>query len=667
MASKTNRNTRSNLPATTDKPNGLTRSNNDTSHVTNESFNKFSKDVMDSLKAIGMKNTRTMDTLTNALDEQGKLHNKYTKAQMELQGMLEDMRDQGIEEDKIRDFERKQMMSLMKSAEDDRQKLMEAEEKRRIEEQSRIFDENTRNLQNVLSKTDEIVKKNESSITGALFGQFSLLTKPIEEFTGLDFGEMFRNKIFGNKGKKNPNENDVAKVGVLGVGFLYLGNVIDKLIPKENKEGDVKHNLLENLNGKVGGLKDKAIASFTGGAGAVGFLKNMLPSALGGGGFGTLAKGVIGGGGILSGLIMMITDGIKAVISNTFGASKISTFFGGFLGGMNKGIKGIFTNMGKWALLGAGIGTVVPVVGTLIGGLIGAGIGALLGAIGGKKIAQGFDALGNMIKNFFMSIPSFFAKLFEKIKEGFTKGKDFVTKILGKKGVKKLLLSIIFPMFGAIQASLKVSKIIGNLVSSTMDKFKGTQLGQFVSSLLNGIGMRISAFLDENPLGKWINDSILAPMKNALGTIGDVFEFIHKGFEEKGIFGGFQNIGNFFNGNAKTGKLSGFEEWKHSRVTTVDDAIIRNDGSVIKTNPRDTLVALKNIPVSVENIRSENQNVLTDSLSRMNRNGNDGVIAEKLDKVVNVLKKILDKEEVKITLPSMTRQDLDLIMSGGMI
>ena len=72
---------------------------------------------------------------------------------------------------------------------------------------------------------------------------------------------------------------------------------------------------------------------------------------------------------ILAGLSMAIEDGITGWMkAESWGTSKVSGFLGGFFGGAAKGgIKNAFKNAGKWALIGAGIGTlVVPVVGTMV-------------------------------------------------------------------------------------------------------------------------------------------------------------------------------------------------------------------------------------------------------------------------------------------------------------
>ena len=101
----------------------------------------------------------------------------------------------------------------------------------------------------------------------------------------------------------------------------------------------------------------------TGVAGTAGKLAGRAGSMLAG------PVGMIGGG-----LLMMAIDGVLGWMKRSkWGVSGGSATLGGMLGGsMDRGVLNTFANMGKWALLGAGIGSVVPVVGTLAGGLIGA-------------------------------------------------------------------------------------------------------------------------------------------------------------------------------------------------------------------------------------------------------------------------------------------------------
>ena len=75
-------------------------------------------------------------------------------------------------------------------------------------------------------------------------------------------------------------------------------------------------------------------------------------------------------------------------LAEQWDVSKTAGVFGSILGGANDGIMGALAGSGKWALTGAAIGSVVPVVGTLAGGLAGAAIGAVMGFIGGERIAN---------------------------------------------------------------------------------------------------------------------------------------------------------------------------------------------------------------------------------------------------------------------------------------
>ena len=101
--------------------------------------------------------------------------------------------------------------------------------------------------------------------------------------------------------------------------------------------------------------------------------------------------------GAVIGIAEAIADGIAGwTSSEDWGVTKISGFLGGFFAGSGEGgIVNAFTNAGKWAGIGATAGLVVPVVGPIVGGLIGAALGGILGWVGGKKLAEGFDKIGD--------------------------------------------------------------------------------------------------------------------------------------------------------------------------------------------------------------------------------------------------------------------------------
>lgn len=112
---------------------------------------------------------------------------------------------------------------------------------------------------------------------------------------------------------------------------------------------------------------------------------------------------------LATGLYSKIKDGIAGwFAAEAWGVSKLSGMIGGLLGGLDEGVWGAIKNGGKWALVGAGIGSFVPVIGTLFGGLIGAALGALLGYFGGEKIAKLVDSFVGYMTEKWEQIKGFF-------------------------------------------------------------------------------------------------------------------------------------------------------------------------------------------------------------------------------------------------------------------
>jgi len=202
-----------------------------------------------------------------------------------------------------------------------------------------------------------------------------------------------------------PNEGQLKKMGVEGASAVYLGEKLDEIIKEDKKEERRK-------DGK--GL-------FTGlGLGATGI--GAVAARL----FPSLMK-VLPLAAIAGGIIWMVVDGIKASIkAEEWGVSKISAILGGVLGGTGKGLENAFKNAGKFALLGAGIGTLIaPGLGTIAGGILGAAIGGILGFIGGEKIAQSIEKIkeigGNVWEKAKEILPTLidniFGGLIDRIKE----------------------------------------------------------------------------------------------------------------------------------------------------------------------------------------------------------------------------------------------------------
>jgi hypothetical protein len=120
---------------------------------------------------------------------------------------------------------------------------------------------------------------------------------------------------------------------------------------------------------------------------------------------------------LIAGLAWGVFDGIKSVFkAEEWGTSKISAFLGGFISGETGGLLG---NMGKLALIGAGIGIVGGPIGSLIGGLVGGILGAIFNAIGAERMAKAFDSFGSWVSEkyneFVEGLTAFFIPVFEEI------------------------------------------------------------------------------------------------------------------------------------------------------------------------------------------------------------------------------------------------------------
>ena len=208
----------------------------------------------------------------------------------------------------------------------------------------------------------------------------------------------------------------------------HIASDVQKLVQASQTQADLQDQLaLDRAEGSMegGGLFPGASSqagaqTSKAGGGLLGKMGSMMPDMKGIGGvakgaMGSLSKVLFSGTtALVAGLVWATVDGITGWLkSEDWGVSKISGFIGGFFGGTGDNqVKRTIANMGKWALMGAGIGSFIPVIGTAIGGLIGALIGGLMGWIGGENIAGFFDEFGywisdnfnngfDMMKNFF--------------------------------------------------------------------------------------------------------------------------------------------------------------------------------------------------------------------------------------------------------------------------
>jgi hypothetical protein len=167
---------------------------------------------------------------------------------------------------------------------------------------------------------------------------------------------------------------------------------------------------LELLTGVFEKLNIQATPAAPSGGGGGGLLSSLFGGAKGGigsmlmkalpkipGALGAMATSPVTW--ILAGLVWAAVDAFRgAKMAEEWGVSKTAGALGGILGGMGSGITGAMKNMGKWAMIGAGIGLIGGPPGALLGGLIGGVIGAILGWIGGERISKAFQAVGDWFK-----------------------------------------------------------------------------------------------------------------------------------------------------------------------------------------------------------------------------------------------------------------------------
>jgi hypothetical protein len=372
-------------------------------------------------------------------------------------------------------------------------------------------------------------------------GPSRILVEEFEKFTKVDIQKSIEksfNRLSGIVKKTklrettNPSKNDLSK-NEFGQAILYQLN--EELKRDKEKEKSPFAKLLGNLGtgflsafGIGAGVKvlpnlgrniaGRAINKETGKFVSEALFKKVAQQGAGqaiGRSF-ALAGGIAS---IATGLIMMVIDGIKgSLLSGKWGTTKIGSAVGAAFAGTGKGIINAFGNMGKWALIGAGIGFLIPpgnIVGAIAGGLIGAALGGILGFIGGKNLAKGFDSLGK-----------WFSQKLEVFQKGFQKliAENPVFRILFK-GAKAVFDFMFSPL---INAWTEVFKSFGEIFN-VWTKGKGTfaqKLGKSVLFLFEGIFRGI---------GKFVIGSALALPKLLSTVFSDILPDIRKSFNAKEI------------------------------------------------------------------------------------------------------------------------------------
>ena len=183
--------------------------------------------------------------------------------------------------------------------------------------------------------------------------------------------------------KSLPKATTVLEITTILSGIGAVAKIFGSFAGGES--GSVIKALLQKLTGKgageiAGSGAGNGILSKLFGSGAGAGSSGAGAAGAGGAGLGTA---LLGGGLILGGL------GVGA-----YQATKTKNWKGGwargaFLGTANseqsngEQAKSILANTAKYTAIGAGIGTIVPGIGTAIGAAVGAGVGLITGGIGG--------------------------------------------------------------------------------------------------------------------------------------------------------------------------------------------------------------------------------------------------------------------------------------------
>ena len=201
------------------------------------------------------------------------------------------------------------------------------------------------------------------------------------------------------KPKAKPTPSDLLKLsGASSLGFLLLHNTIKDMGSKLGVKGgakDMEDGFLKNIFGEDSLISN--LMNVRGGGKLKGIASKVAPKAtkLLTGSTGSL---IMGTALIAGGVLLAVKDGIAgSEKAKQWGVGKFNAGVSSALTSSSKGAKGALAGAAKYGLIGAGLGTIIPGVGTVIGGVIGVGVGAVLGAIGGERAANFFKGVGKKI------------------------------------------------------------------------------------------------------------------------------------------------------------------------------------------------------------------------------------------------------------------------------
>lgn len=236
---------------------------------------------------------------------------------------------------------------------------------RRISETSSLVNQESLNFLQILVNNSEIQAKNSMSLP-QIAKEINITKKNIAKLVTLQGGtpstkaqSYFSNASF----RENAYEAKYVKAKEGTKGSTYVK------AEKNDESNSIMGMLLTalGLGGLIGGVKRLT----------VGLIKKIP---------------------IIGSIFTLIEDFFDSKdLAESLGIGKLPALLGTILGGSEGGIMNMFSNAGKWALLGATLGSVVPGLGTLLGGLVGAILGGVMGYFGGDEIASNIDKVTTKI------------------------------------------------------------------------------------------------------------------------------------------------------------------------------------------------------------------------------------------------------------------------------
>ena len=512
-------------------------------------------------------------------------------------------------------------------------------------------------LKGIGDQIGQSTEKALDTVIPAALGPLNLVLSPIQDLFGIDAGKGIKDGL--KKVFSAPTGKGQEKVGAYGSGIEFKKrSLTEKEIMKVDPGAAYIARQIGADSDEDGSGLGGILGSVFGGKGASSFLAKFLGLGKGGMLSGALAKmlPMVGKLGLIGGIIWAVMDGITGFFkADEWGTSKFSGVVGAVLGGVDTGLKGVFKNVGKWALIGAGIGSMVPGIGTLVGGLIGAAVGGYLSIFGGEKLAIIFDTVGkwmmenvltpywNIAKQFFTVFTEPFVNLFNRVKEIMgdeekTAGQRagsifanlitlpinwirnwFINAFINEKGedgkvVKKALALQVAEFMGTLGFSIgrglgRAIMGLGSGVWNNIIKPLPNAIVSFVGFIADFIGSMVGE-LRENPIIKGAEAMFLTAFNfykdifdkmvtGAREFIGDPIGFITVLWEniQTAITDFFVGIFDWLTSLSVRELFSFGTEFLSNRKNQeerVNDAIITSSGKVIHTHPDDNIVATKN-------------------------------------------------------------------------